>query len=470
MRRSNASLFPVSRRQALLAALGGLLTGLGAVRLRADALVPTTQINTAAKPKSVVLFTAAGAGDRDGHDWKNAMPIGALSKAMGSARPGSGFLIGFDPAGGEPAALDQGQIQIRASGDEHNPLFIQAGLIDGHDKMNAAAEDAAAFFKTTRPWSLDNFGKRGGSAYIALANGASHLRISGFRVDGTPADGFFKFRGKEATTYDDIVVSGIDARNVGRLIETEKGVMLQNLVVADCRVIGIVRGFARFRNLSDATLRNLELDAANMDAGGKNVCQLIALAAGENVLFENIVLRNALNQPPPPKEGKEPGYVQGDGIVCERKTKNVTIRKCQASGMGDGGFDLKTTNVTMEDCSTDSCKFGARIWAEGDNVIRRCEFRNPQSRNSTKGACIQVGGTLQIVDSKLHAGPGTAAITLHQGKNANAPFVQMQGGSIETEGDGVVANSSAAGVLELHNVMVNGVATDHRYVFEKKKA
>ncbi|HEV8391443.1 MAG TPA: right-handed parallel beta-helix repeat-containing protein [Dongiaceae bacterium] len=387
---------------------------------------------------------------------------------MGSARPGSGFLIGFDPAAGEPAPLDQGQILIRASGDEHNPLFIQAGLIEGHDKMSAAAEDTAAFFKNTRAWSLDSFNKRGGSAYFALANGASHLRISGFRVDGTPADGFFKFRGKEATTYDDIVVSGIDARNVGRLIETEKGVMLQNLVVADCRAIGIVRGFARFRNLSGATLRNLELDADNMDAGGKDVCQLIALAAGDNVLFENIVLRNALNQPPP-KEGKKPGYVQGDGIVCERKTKNVTIRKCQASGMGDGGFDVKTTNVTIEDSSTDSCKFGARIWAEGDNVIRRCEFRNPQTRNNTKGACIQVGGTLQIVDSKLHAGPGTAAINLHQTKTGNAPFVQMQGGSIETEGDGVVVNASAAGVLELHNVMVNGVATDHRYVFEKKK-
>jgi len=464
-----ASPFQISRRQAVLVTLGGLLAGLSAGRLRADAIVPTLQVNTAAKPKSVKLFTASGAGSKDGRDWPNAMPIGALAKAMGSARPGSGFLIGFDPAGSEPAPLEQGQIVIRASGDEQSPLFVQAGLIEGDDRIDAAAQDAAAFFKSTRPWSLDDFGKRGGSAYFAVANGASHLRISGFRVDGTPPDGFFKFRGKEPTTFHDILISGIDAKNVGRVIETDKGAMLQNLIVEDCRAIGIVRGFARFRNLSEATFRNLELDAANMDAGGKNVCQLIALAAGENVLFENVILRNALNQPPPPKEGKEPGYVQGDGIVCERKTKNVTIRKCQASGMGDGGFDLKTTNVTIEDSSTDSCKFGARIWTEGDNVIRRCEFRNPQSRNSTQGACIQACATLRIVDTKLHAGPGTVAISLRQQKDRKPPVVQMHGGSIETEGDGAVAGANAAGILELHNVMVNGVATDHRYVFEKKK-
>jgi hypothetical protein len=421
------------------------------------------------KPKSVKLFTVPGAGDEDGRDWRNAMPIGALSKAIGFARPGSGFLIGFDPAAGEPAQIDKGQISLKASGDRENPIFVQAGAIAGKHGIDAAARDAAAFFKSARPWALENFGKRGGSSYFALANGASHLRLSGFRVDGAPADGFFKFRGKRATTFDDIVISGIDARNVGRVIETESGAMVQNLLIEDCRAVGIVRGFARFRNLSDAVLRDLELDAANMDGGGKNVCQLIAVTAGENVLFENVILRNALNQPPPPKEGKEPGYVQGDGIVCERKTRNVTIRKCRASGMGDGGFDLKSTNVTIEDSSTDSCKFGARIWAEGDNVIRRCEFRNPQSRNSTQGACIQVGGTLDITDTKLHAGPGTVAIRLHQAKNKNPPFVRMQGGSIETEGDGAVAGANAAGVLELADVMVNGVATTHRYVFEPKK-
>jgi hypothetical protein len=453
------------RRQALLLSLGGVLSLWSAGRLRADALIPT-QVTTAAKPKSVLMVTAAGAGAEDGRDWQNAMPIGALSKVLGRARPGSGYLIGFDSASG-PVALDKGQIAIKASGDEKHPVFVQAGQIAGEHEIAAARGDLP-FFKSAQPWSIQTVRRRG-SSFFAISNGASHLRLSGFHIDGTPADGFFKFRAKEATTFTDIVISGIEARNVGRVIETERGAILRNLLVSDCRAVGIVRGFARFRDLTDATFRNLELDAANMDGGRKYVCQLIALSAGENVLFENITLRNALNEPPPPKQGKEPGYVQGDGIVCERKTSNVTVRNCHASNMGDGGFDLKSTNVTMEDCTTDSCKFGARIWATGDNVIRRCDFRNPVSRNDTMGACIQAGGTLEILDTKLQAGPGTVAVSLSYKKDKKPPLAVMRGGSIETSGDGAVAHCNGDGVLEVYDVMVNGKPTTRRYVFEKKE-
>jgi hypothetical protein len=465
--RHHGAPFLISRRRTLIFSLACIASGWRARSSWAEAIVPATPVRTAAEPNPIKLFTSSGAGDEDGRDWRNAMPVDALSKALGSARPGSGFLIGFDPAG-TPHAIGKGQIRIKASGTEDNPVFVEAGLIADDNGIAAAPQDVAAFFKSARPWSLEDFGKRG-SSYFALANGASHLRISGFRIDGTPADGFFKFRAEQPTTFEDIVFSGIEARNVGRVIETERGAMLRDLRVTDCRAVGIVRGFARFRNLADSTLRNLELDSANMDGGSNNVCQLIAVSAGENLLFENIVLRNALNLPPPPKEGKEPGYVQGDGIVCERNTTNVTVRNCHASFMGDGGFDLKTTNVTIEDSSTDSCKFGARVWAEGDNVIRRCNFRNPISRNDTQGACIQAGGTLQIIDTKLHAGRGTAAIALSQKKDRNAPLVMMRGGSIETEGDGAVVHANASGVLELYDVMVNGVAITDRYVFEKKK-
>ena len=102
-------------------------------------------------------------------------------------------------------------------------------------------------------------------------------------------------------------------------------------------------------------------------------------------------------------------------------------------------------------------------------MIRRCDFRNPQSRGNIKGACIQACGTLEITDTRLHAGPGTVAIDLHKLPKRNDPVVHMRGGSIQTEGDGKVAAAVGAGVLELHDVLVNGVATSHRYVFEDKK-
>ncbi len=462
--------FSLSRRQALLAMVAGLLTGSGAVRVRADQPTSGGQVSMAAQPKVVQFFTRRGAGDKDGRDWQNAMPLGSLEKALNTGQPGSGFFIGFDPASLEPAPLDKERINLKGSGEPDNPLFVQVGLIAGGNGLAAAAGDAGLFFKSTRPWTLENFGKRSGSCYFGIASGASHLRLSGFRVDGTPADGLFKFRAKkdDPVTFDDIIITGIDARNVGRIIETERGSMLRNVVVENCRAIGIVRGFARFRDLSDSVLRNLELDADNMDAGGKNVCQLISLESGSNVVFENVAVRNAINDSIK-KDGK-PSYVQGDGIVCERKTRNLVLRNCHASGMGDGGFDLKSTDTLIEDCTTDACKYGARIWSESNNVIRRCSFKNPQSRGNIKGACIQVGGSLEIIDTALQAGPGTTAISLHKLEKQNAPVVRMQGGSIELAGDAkLVGTAGGSGVLELHNVMVNGVATDDRFVFEEKK-
>lgn len=451
-----------SRRQVLATMLAGLLIGSGARAAAAD-----SQIQTAAAPKAVKLFTTRGAGDQDGRDWSNAMALKALPKALGSARPGTAFVIGFDPAVDDPAALDESQVRLAASGEPNDPIYVQAGLISGHDAIDMSG-DGPALFKNARGWSLASFGKhRGSSSYFAITNGASHLRLSGFRVDGTPADGFVKFRAKKdrPVTFEDIVISGIDATNVGRIVETDAGATLHNVLIEDCRAVGIVRGFARFRNLKDSTLRKLDLDADNMDAGGSNVCQLLALAAGENVVFEDITVRNAVNDPR--TSGKKEGYVQGDGIVCERRTHNVTIRRCHGSGMGDAAFDLKTTDAVIEDSSTDSCKYGARLWSESNNIIRRCDFRNPRSSGKIKGACIEACGKLEIIDTKLQAGPGTVAIKVHKLEKQGDPVVHMRGGAIELDGDATLAAGIGSGILELHQVSVNGVTTDHRYVFGK---
>src|SRR5262249_39519316 len=157
---------------------------------------------------------------------------------------------------------------------------------------------------------------------------------------------------------------------------------------------------------------------------------------------------------------KKEGYVQGDGIVCERGTKNVTLRRCHGSGMGDAAFDLKTTDAVIEDSSTDSCKYGARIWSHSNNVIRRCDFRNPKSSGKIKGACIEAVGQVEVIDTKLQAGPGTVAIKLQPSKKGIDPVVRVRGGSIQLDGDAELAFANGAGVVELHQVAVNGVMTD----------
>src|SRR5690349_13307724 len=166
-----AAPFLISRRRALLGSMAGLLTAGVARSLLAQSTAPTAQVLAAAKPSLMTFFTPSGAGKRDGSNWRNAMPVASLSKAMSSARPGTGFLIGFN-ATSEPVPLDRGQIRITASGDENDPVFLQAGLISDDAKLATAPTDAPPFFKSERPWSVKSF--KGASSLFALEDGASH--------------------------------------------------------------------------------------------------------------------------------------------------------------------------------------------------------------------------------------------------------------------------------------------------------
>lgn len=443
-----------TRRQAV-AALGAAL--LGGVLLRRG-LGGALAESFVEPPLSVKRFMKVAAGSADGSSWQNAMPIDRLGKSLEVAEPGAGFLIGFDPADLQPVAVEETGVRIRSSGNATGLIQLQAGLIDDDGAIQPPGIDTPSpFFKSARAWSVELFAKKTGiPCYLAIERGASYLYLAGFRIDGTTGDGFIKFRAsKDApATFTNVRIAGIDARNVGRVIETDKSATLTDLIVEDCRAYGIVRGFARFHNISNSILRNLDLDSANMDGGRRDVCQLIAITAGDNLTFENITLKNALNAQI--KSDGEQGYVQGDGLVCERGTSNIVVRNCHGSGMGDGAFDLKSNNVTIEDSSTDNCKFGVRIWGQGTNVIRRCEFRSPVKRGKNSGACIQISGAAEVIDCKLQAGPGQAAINLNTLKNGGLPVVRMVGGSIQLDGDAKLTRSNRGGTLHLEGVTVNG--------------
>ena len=454
----------LTRRQAGAGLLGALLcasTGFYPVRVLAESA------GALPKPSTIKYFTAKGAGSHDGSSWQDAMPVGWLKRSFPFAEPGTAFFIGFDGHGADAVAWRGTLAGLGASGAPGDPIQIVAGHVGaGGDFAAASGTDASFFFKSQQPWSIKGSGARSAPrCAFSLIKGASHVAISGFRVNGAGADGFIKFSANQndKQTFDDIVIRNIRATDVGRIIETGKGAVLHNLTVEDCDVTGIVRGFARFWKIEDSTLRNLTLDADNRDGGLRNPCQLIAIATGNNVTLENIVLKNAFNRPQPDdKPGKT--YIQGDGIVCERGTKNITIRGCHASGMGDGGFDVKTTNVTIEDSSAESCKFGARIWSESDNVVRRCHFKSPAPVGGFTSGCIQASGRLTITDTTLEVGPGTCGIQLHQLKHQGPPTVEMTGGAITLKDGASLAVGRSDAVLQLNNVSVNGETRTQRVV------
>jgi hypothetical protein len=405
---------------------------------------------------TVIRMTKHGAGRSSGENWENAAALKALSSYLGDAREDTAILIGFDRDREDPVFYAGSPATLSGSGGPEKPIRIAAGYIAREDEVQPQrGPGRQIFFKNPASSGRLAASSNRGSRFLTIANGASHLQLSGFSLEGAPADGFVKFAGRGSASFQNIAFEGMSAVNIGRMIESDPDTAIDGLRIEDCDAFRIGRGFARFRSLSNAAFRNLFLDAGNVDGGGQNICEIIHIEKGRNVLFENVVLRNAANMIEADARDSK-SYPQGDGIGAEGGTSAFVLRNCHASGMGDGGFDLKTVGVTLEDCSAYRCKYGIRIWSHGDNIIRRCVVGNPWTIGGIRGACVQVGGTVQIVDSVFHAGPGTAVLTFNGGRESPDRVIKVFGGAIQTERGGALVAGQAHGKVELHGVAVNG--------------
>lgn len=414
----------------------------------------------------VKRFTPTGSGGYDGSGWDDAMPLGWLGKSLALAEPGTALLIGVDRAAGQVATFGRDkQAFVKVSGTADQPLLILAGMPSGASELTMTdSDDAAPAFVGSPAWTRETYGKqKGAPCFLALERGVSNIVVAGFSFASSSGDGFIKFRiGKgNPATFGAIRIGGLSGQMVGRAIETDRGASIDGLVIEDCRATGIARGFARFRNLKHATLRRLHLDADHLDFGVKDPCQLIAIEKGDDILIEDVTLLNAVSS-------KEGHYTQGDGVVCERGTSNLTLRRCHGAGMGDAAFDLKTDNVTMEGCSTEDCKFGARLWTHSRNQIRDCSFKNPVSRGDTRGACVQASGNLEIVNSTFQAGKDTTALALHTLKGGKPPVVRMTGGAVQLDDGAALASANGKATLELSDVVVNGETRSGTFELERE--
>lgn len=451
---------PVGRRTILR-----LAAGLAALSLphRAWAQAATSPYAGAV---TVKRFTPTGGGGYDGGSWADAMPIGWLGKSLALAEPGTAFLIGIESAGGKPATFGRDkQVFVKVSGSADQPLLLLAGTPSGAAELTmTSGDDAAPGFVGNPAWTRESYGKqKGAPCFIALERGVSNIVLAGFSFASSSGDGFIKFRigkGKPAT-FSAIRIGGLSGEMVGRAIETDRGASIDGLVMEDCRAIGIARGFARFRDLKHAALRRLHLDAGGLDFGVKDPCQLIAIEKGDDLLLEDVTFLNAISS-------HEGHYTQGDGLVCERGTSNLTLRRCHGAGMGDAAFDLKTDNVTMEGCSTENCKFGARLWTHSRNIIRDSSFKNPVTQGGTRGACVQASGNLEIVNSTFQAGKDTAALALHTLKGGKPPVVRMTGGAIQLDDGAALASANGKATLELNDVVVNGESRSGIFELERE--
>ncbi|RDJ24097.1 hypothetical protein DWF00_03115 [Bosea caraganae] len=404
---------------------------------------------------ATIRYTKAGGGRADGSNWADAKPLAALDQDLRRAAAADSFLLGFDRDREDPVFWSQIGIVLNRPGAAQRPIRLAVGYVGHQDDVQPIEpQSASTCFINSAISPLKRAGPAmTGEPYLKFSNAAGFIDVAGFTVRGAPNDGFIRFD-QAASPYSQVSLRGIHAERVGRVIETLRGARLSNVVIENCSAFAVARGFARFRSIENSILRNIVADGGGLDGTGENVCQMLAFETASNITLDSVFLNNAVNMSGA-GEGKRSNYVQGDGIVCERETSDFTFRNCHVSAMGDGGFDLKTRNVTMEDCSALRCKFGLRIWSDGTNVVRRTAIHSPRPAGPNHGACVWFAGKADLIDCDLQAGAYSAVFQSGEG-GSGAPKLRLFGGSIRTDGNFPMLVGSGGGVVELNDVAVNG--------------
>jgi hypothetical protein len=133
-----------------------------------------------------------------------------------------------------------------------------------------------------------------------------------------------------------------------------------------------------------------------------------------NILFENIEAYGSKDI----YTGYETRYRNGDGFILEAGN-NITLRNIKSHDHWDGGFDIKASNVLVENTETWGNKNNFKIW--GQNVV----VKNSVIRNARYMADDPVAGEGNGVNAR------TGSVTF-----INTTFVDNDSFDIKVDNDG----------------------------------
>jgi len=104
-------------------------------------------------------------------------------------------------------------------------------------------------------------------------------------------------------------------------------------------------------------------------------------------------------------------YWNGDGFSDERGNHGIRYVSCTATQCSDGGFDLKSAEVYLENCVARANKRNYRLWNGGK--LYRCRSEDPHQYGGTGGAAhFSFRGAVgrYVIDSAVvRAAPGNGA-------------------------------------------------------------
>ncbi len=290
-----------------------------------------------------------GSGDRSGKDMDNARPGGQLQDAIDAAGAGNTVWI----ASGTYEGV---QLHLSTGGSGLDAMKTLAGKDTGA---------GLPLFKSN--FTKDNPAKTG-TKLLSIAPGVSYVAIRDLRADGHS------------------MVIDFDGQN--------HGVRIANIEVAATRTAFWIDGAATSPEnrssdieLRDCTVKEYTKNAVRIlggctkvrlvnihaDAGGKewyteNFPMGFHVQGGDNgILDEEITFTGCVSARNYMDGGEK--YWNADGYAGERAVKNLVFENCAAFDNTDGGWDIKSQNVTLRNCISVDNKRNFRFWASASPVV-----------------------------------------------------------------------------------------------------
>jgi hypothetical protein len=366
--------------------------------------------------------TPKGAGHRDGSSWMNAGTLSAFGALLARAGPGGRILLRADTGAYEtPTSID-----VRGGGTPDRPITVM-GVDASENPMKAVIVGTRA-----TPYSPEG---SPGSEVFRLLRGANFLRFKylSFRNQG---NGCFRL-GEDIR---DLTIEHVDAVNVRRFIEntvagSSKSASVDGLIIRDVEVNGFSKGAVRLRyDTRNVRFEDVHGDSERQD--GDNFAEGIALEdTVHDVVLRRVTMRNS--------QDTLHEYWNGDGFTTERQVYRIRFEDTVATGNTDGGYDLKSSQTTLDRAIAKDNKHNFKLW--GDKVVvSNCVGVSPHLRGGTgvqsqfeilQGATVSIRGC-RLID----VDPGTTVFHLERdahvqvtqttiSKNKDAPISLIEDGA-----------------------------------------
>ncbi len=299
-------------------------------------------ISTAAVTAGDLFLTPLGAGDKTGSSWQNALDQGSANRAVNEL-----LTAGVTLYLGSGTYQDL-RIEVRRGGTENRPCAIK-----GVDRGGGLPLIRGR-------WTVEAPSK--GPTAIRFAPGVSDLVISNLRIERFKI-GVHLPDTPNATPHHRITFANVDMSHIRHGFYLSR---CSNLRLEDCDLVHYTKHGFRFENAcSRVRLLRCTADCSSGSEDWERRTELFPFGFIVNqskdpqtdIHFVDCVARNNRM----PLQNRK--YKNGDGFVVEKSAAQVAFTRCRAIRNQDGGFDLKSSAVSLRDCVAVQNSRAFRIWS-----------------------------------------------------------------------------------------------------------